>query len=115
MPFKSVPDPKLTSKTSPASDQKHCILQLLSLLIFLLCHVQVLDSLILMLNYSSLRGNQESLETVITFLVDLTAMERCQLLRLDCSRHFGTADLAVRYGKGCSDRLWWEQADQSGR
>jgi hypothetical protein len=58
--------------------------------------VQVLDSLTLLLTHSSLRGSQDSLETVVNLLVDLASMERSQLIRLNNSRHFGTADLAVR-------------------
>ena len=50
-----------------------------------------------MLTYSSLRGNLESLELVVNLLVELTSMERSQLVKMDSSRrYFGTADLAVR-------------------
>ena len=59
--------------------------------------MQVLESLRLMLTYSSLRGNLESLELVVNLLVELTSMERSQLVKMDSSRrYFGTADLAVR-------------------
>ncbi len=57
---------------------------------------QVLDSLTLLLTHSSLRGSQDSLETVVNLLVELASMERSQLIRLNNSRHFGTADLAMR-------------------
>ena len=50
-----------------------------------------------MLTYSSLRGNLESLELVVNLLVELTSMERSQLVKMDSSRrYFCTADLAVR-------------------
>jgi hypothetical protein len=64
----------------------------------LVAHIlQVLDSLSLMLSYSSLRGQLESLERVVNLLVDLTCMEQSQLIKLDSSRrYFGTADLAIR-------------------
>jgi hypothetical protein len=59
--------------------------------------MQVLDSLTLMLSYSSLRGQLESLERVVTLLVDLTCMEQSQLIKMDSNRrYFGTADLAIR-------------------
>jgi hypothetical protein len=74
----------------------YLVLKQIFFILRLLFFIQVLDSLTLLLTHSSLRGSQDSLETVVNLLVELASMERSQLIRLNNSRHFGTADLAVR-------------------